>query len=186
MQILLSGGRVRGLGFVSLLAVGAIAVAVSGVAGRSAASRSKIVVHEQGYSLQNAPAGSAEGRGTFTIDLRGTPFGPGGKAQTYVVPGQLRYVKGQAQLPIQGTDHLTSKNGRIDLELKAIEISINPKITPSGGNVFGHVAEYGTWKVGAATGIYRGWKGGGNFAAVYYGYQHVQPYSVEWDGYVTT
>jgi hypothetical protein len=62
---------------------------------------------------------------------------------------------------------------------------VNQKVTPSG-DVVGSAAEYGTWKITAATGIYQGWKGRGTFAAVLYGYQNAQPYSVEWDGYVTT
>jgi hypothetical protein len=66
-----------------------------------------------------------------------------------------------------------------------MHIDVNMKATPSGGNTVGNAAEYGTWKITAATGIYQGWKGGGNFAAVSYGYQNLQPSSVEWDGYIT-
>jgi hypothetical protein len=48
----------------------------------------------------------------------------------------------------------------------------------------GPAAEYGTWKIKTATGIYHGWKGGGIWAAVVYGGK-VEPYSVEWDGSIT-
>jgi hypothetical protein len=72
----------------------------------------------------------------------------------------------------------------IDLRFTGIHIDVNQKVTPSG-DVVGSAAEYGTWKITAATGIYQGWKGRGTFAAVLYGYQNAQPYSVEWDGYVT-
>jgi hypothetical protein len=100
-------------------------------------------------------------------------------------PGKTKYVHGQAQIPFSGTNDLTSTKGNIDLGFTGIHIDVNQKVTPSGGDVVGHAAEYGTWKITAAAGIYQGWKGGGNSAAVLYGYQNAQPYSVEWDGYIT-
>ena len=179
----LPGGRSRAVRFLSLLLGSVIAVAVSGVAGGSTASRSKIVIHQQGKNIQNAPANSGV-RGKFTIDLSGVGFGPAGTTLIFANPGPTKYVNGQAQYPVAGTDHLTSKKGRIDLAFTGIRIDLNQKVNPSG-EVVGHVAEYGTWKIEAATGIYQGWKGGGNFAGVLYGYQNAQPYSFEWDGYIT-
>lgn len=124
-------------------------------------------------------------RGKFTIYLRGLPFGPAGTTLWFALPGNTRYVHGQAQIPFSGTDHLTSKKGRIDLAINGTRIDLNQKVTPSG-NVFGPMVRYGTWKVASATGIYQGWKGGGDFAELFFGYQNAQPYSVEWDGFVTT
>jgi hypothetical protein len=184
VRFFLLNSRAGMAAFASLLSVGVIAVAVSGVASGRTASPSKIVIHQHGTNIQNSPAGSAT-RGVFTIDLKGLPFGPGGKTTVYPIPSNTKYVNGQAQIPFSGTNHLTSTKGNIDLRFTGIHLDVNQKATPSG-DVVGSAAEYGTWKITAAAGIYQGWKGRGNFAAVLYGYQNAQPYSVEWDGYITT
>jgi len=170
----------------SLLCVAVVALPIPGVAARTTAprSQSKIVIHEHGTNIQDSAPGSGV-RGTFTIELEGRRFGPAGTTIYYGAPGPTKYVNGQAQVPYSGTDHLTSKEGRVDLAVRGTRIDLNPKVTPSG-NVFGPVVRYGTWKIASATGIYKGWKGGGNFAAVYFGYQNAQPFSVQWDGYITT
>ena len=93
-------------------------------------------------------------------------------------------VKGQEQIPFVATDHLTGKTGKIVLAVKGTHIDVNSKLNISG-QVVGPAAEYGTWKIRTATGIYQGWKGGGNWASVAYSYRNVQPDSVEWDGYIT-
>ena len=122
--------------------------------------------------------------GKFTIELKKDPFGLGGTTVVYPEPITTRLVNGQEQTRFAGSDRLTSKTGTMELAFKGVEINVNSKLSPSGHRI-GPAAEYGTWKIRAATGIYEGWKGGGNFAAVAYGYGNVQPYSVEWDGYIT-
>ncbi len=177
-------GSVRLVRFVLLLVLSLIAVAVGGVSSGTTTSKSQIKIHESGTDnrVQSGTQGSV--RGKFTIDLKGTPFGPGGTTVIYAVPGQTKYVNGQAQIPLAATDHLTSKTGTIELAITGTHIDLNTKLTSSGHSV-GPAAEHGTWKIRTATGIYEGWKGGGSWASVAYGYGAVQPYSVEWDGYVT-
>jgi len=70
------------------------------------------------------------------------------------------------------------------LSVKGTHIDVNSKLNTSG-QLVGPAAEHGTWKIKSATGIYQGWKGGGNWASIGSGYENVQPYSVEWDGYIT-
>jgi hypothetical protein len=177
--------RVRGVAFVLLLSVSGVAVAVSGVAPGSTASRSLIAIHEQGTNNLNGQSGNGATHGTFTIELQKAPFGPGGTTVIYAIPsGTGGAVKGQEQIPFVATDHLTGKTGKIVLAVKGTHIDVNSKLNTSG-QVVGPAAEYGTWKIRTATGIYQGWKGGGNWASVAYSYRNVQPYSVEWDGYIT-
>lgn len=176
-------GRARALALVSLLSVSAIAVVVGGVASASTASPSLIEIHEQGTDNRTRPGVTGAVRGKFTIELKKTPLGPGGTTVIYALPGISRLVKGQEQTPFTGRDRLTSKTGTIELAFKGTHIDVNSKLSSSSRRL-GPAAEYGTWKIAAATGIYEGWKGGGNFAAVAYGYKNLQPYSVEWDGYI--
>ena len=165
--------------------MGAIALMVGGAASGSTASRSQIEIHEQGTSLVNRPGAEGAVHGKFTIELKLAPFGPGGTTVIYGEPVAIRQVNGQEQTTLAATDRLTSKTGTIQIAAKGTHIDVNSKLSPSGHRI-GPAAEYGTWKIRAATGIYEGWKGGGNFASVAYGYGNLQPYSVEWDGYVVT
>ena len=168
----------------SLLAASVIALAVGGAAWGTSASRSQIAIHEQGTDHVNQQGTTGAVRGKFTIDLALTPFGPDGTTVIYAIPAATRKVNGQVQVPFVATDHLTSKTGRLTLAVKGTHFDVNNKLSPSGVFV-GPKAEYGTWRIEAATGIYQGWKGGGNWASVAYGYGNVQPYSVEWDGFIT-
>jgi hypothetical protein len=176
--------RVRGVAFVLLLSVSGVAVAVGGVAPGTTASRSLIAIHEQGTNNLNGQSGNGATHGKFTIELQKAPFGPGGTTVIYAIPSGTKYVNGQEQIPFVAIDHLTSKTGKIVLAVKGTHFDVNSKLNTSG-QVVGPAAEYGTWKIRTATGIYQGWKGGGNWASVAYSYRNVQPYSVEWDGYIT-
>jgi hypothetical protein len=176
--------RGRALAFVSVLSGGAIALALGGAASASTASRTQIEIHEQGTNLVNQPGATGSMHGKFTIELKLAPFGPGGTTVVYGEPVAIRQVNGQEQITLAASDRLTSKTGTIEIAAKGIHIDVNSKLSPSGHRI-GPAAEYGTWKIRAATGIYEGWKGGGNFASVAYGYGKAQPYSVEWDGYIT-
>jgi hypothetical protein len=94
-------------------------------------------------------------------------------------------VNGQAEIPLTGSDTLTSKSGQITLALRGTYVGVNSTLS-SSGQALGPGAEYGTWKIKSASGMYQGWKGGGNWAAVISGYSIAQPYSLEWDGYITS
>jgi hypothetical protein len=170
---------------VSLLSVSVLALALGGEARGTAASKSQIAIHEQGKNPQtNLQAKGAFPRGTFTIDLALSPFGPRGTTVITTSPGNPRQVNGQKVTQFTGTDTLKNTKGQLELAFRGIHIEVNNKLTPSGFQV-GPSVEYGTWKIRTATGIYEGWKGGGNWAAALYGYSPSQPYSVEWDGHIT-
>ena len=158
------------------------ALAVIGGAQGADASRSLIAIHEHGTNPQLNQSVAVGPRGTFTIELREAPFGPSGTSVIHPSPSNPRDVNGQEQTPFIGSDTLTSRKGRIELRFVGIHIDLNSRLARSGMRV-GPTAEYGTWKIASATGIYRGWKGGGNWTSVAYGYRRLQPYSVEWDGY---
>jgi hypothetical protein len=176
--------RGRTLAVVSLLSLAAVAASFSGVARGTAASRSLIAIHEQGTDNINAQSTTGATRGKFTIELQKTPFGPGGTTIIYAIPSSTRNVNGQEQIPFVATDHLTSKAGTIELKVTGVHVDVNSKLSPSG-HVVGPSVEQGTWRIRTATGMYQGWKGGGNFASVIDSYRTVRPYTVEWDGYIT-
>ena len=172
----------RGVRLVALLV---LALAVSGAARGTTAARSLIAIHEQGTNNLNGQSGNGATHGKFTIELQKAPFGPGGTTVIYSIPANAgRLVNGQEQIPFVATDHLTSKTGKLVLAVKGTHIDVNSKLNASG-QLVGPAAEYGTWKIQSAIGIYQGWKGGGNWASIGSGYKNVQPYSVEWDGYIT-
>jgi hypothetical protein len=175
--------RARLAAFGVLLAGMAVLV-VGGVASGNTASKALINIHESGTI--NTAKSDVQGavHGKFTIELKLSPFGPGGTTAIVSVPSSTKYVNGEMQVPFAATDDLTSKTGTLELAITGTHIDVNTKDTPSGNRV-GPFAEYGTWKIRSATGSTKGWKGGGNWASAAYGYGKIQPYSVEWDGYMT-
>lgn len=168
--------------FLKVLAVLAVlpVPAVGGVASANTASKAQINIHESG-TINTAKGPSAPGaiRGKFTIQLKLSAFGPGGTTAIVPVPATTKYVNGEEQIPFTATDNLTSKTGTLELAITGIHIDVNVN-----ANRLGPAAEYGTWKIKSATGIYAGWKGGGSWASVAYGYGKLQPYTVEWSGYI--
>lgn len=176
--------RVHVVAVVSLLA-GALGVSLDGGASGATASKSRIAIHQQGKNDQTTTqAQGAVLRGTFRIELDLTPYGRRGTTTITTSPSNVHTVNGQDQTPFIGTDRLKSAKGELQLAFRGIHIDVNSKLLPSGYRV-GPQVEYGTWTIKSATGIYKGWKGGGNWAASLYGYTPSQPYSVEWDGYIT-
>jgi len=166
--------------FLKVLAVLAV-LAVGGVASGNTASKAQVNIHESGMiNTAKPPYAQGHVRGKFAIQLKLSPFGPGGTTAIVPVPAPTKYVNGEEQIPFTATDYLTSKTGTLELGIKGIHIDVN-----LNRNDLGPAAEYGTWKIRSAKGIYEGWKGGGNWASVAYGYGKLQPYTVEWDGYVT-
>ena len=180
-----SSGRLPMVLLVSVLGGTAVVLAGSGMASGRTATKSLIEIHEQGTENQALSMSQGGVRGKFTIELRLSPFGPAGTTVIYGGPDNTRNVNGEAQIPFTATDHLTSKAGTIALAVTGTHIDLNSKLTPSGDAV-GPAVEYGTWKIDTATGIYQGWSGGGRWAAAIWGYgRRSQPYSVEWDGYIS-
>jgi hypothetical protein len=165
---------------VVLLAVPAAGSAASG----AGVSRSQIAIHERGTYVNDPRGGITFPRGTFTIALQDSGFGPGGTTRIAIDPSEVTYVQGRPQLSFSGVDTLTSKSGTLELVFDGTQIDLNGRLM-STGLLVGPAVEYGTWRVGSATGIYAGWKGGGVWADASYGYGEREPYSVEWDGYVT-
>ena len=164
----------------SVLLAGMAVLAVGGVANGSTASKAQVNIHESGKIDTAKPDVQGAIRGKFTIQFKLSPFGPGGTTVIFPAPATTKYVNGEIQVPFTATDHLTSKTGSLELAIRGTHIDVNPN-----RNRVGPAAEYGTWKIRSATGVYDGWKGGGNWASVSYGYARIQPYSVEWDGYIT-
>lgn len=152
----------------------------------SVASRMQIAIHEQGTSLTDPklPFDKRYPHGTFVLDLAGLTPSPSGTTIIIPQPGATRYVDGETQIPFAGTNKLTSKTGQLELAFKGIHIDVNSKLG-TNGQATGPGVEYGTWTVRSGTGTYKGWKGGGIWASASYGYGRIQPYSVEWNGYIT-
>jgi hypothetical protein len=147
----------------------------------AAASRLQIAIHEQGTQKMNVHDWTY---GAFTVDLALPGFASSGKTRISAGPGPTKYVDGQQQIPFGGQDTLTSSKGQLVITFSGTHFPVNNRAT-SGGIAVGPAAEYGTWTITSATGVYQGWKGGGRFASAIYGYSLNQPYSVEWDGYIT-
>ena len=177
----LSRSRIRLLMLASPFAVSVIAVAVGGGASGATASKSLVAIHVQGANPLNQYTKGIHG--SFNVELAKTPFARG-TSLIYPTPAATRIVNGQEQTSFAGEDTLTNAKGKLVLAFRGIHIDVNGKLV--SGQVVGPAAEYGTWKVRSATGIYQGWRGGGNWASVACCYQNAQPYSVEWDGYITS
>jgi len=177
-----SAWTLRALGVASFLALALVAsAAASSVASARSTSKELIAIHQRGV----IPVSSSRAvRGKYSIDLKASPFGPTGTTLIYLSPGTVAYVNGQERFPFSGTDYLTSSKGKLDISFDGVHTDVNSRLY--AGQPVGPAIEYGTWKVSSATGIYRGWKGGGNWAAALWGYGAVSQYSVEWDGYVSS
>jgi len=140
----------------------------------------QIAIHDQG----TAPKASGSPHGIYTITVALPGFAAGGKSRISFDPSVTKYVDGQAQLPLAGSDTFTSSKGKLVIAFTGTHIPLNNKLTSAGYSV-GPAAETGTWKITSATGSYAGWKGGGPWAAVIYGYTLNPSYSAEWDGFIT-
>jgi len=175
---------VGGLAAATLAAAGGSAVTAHAQPGSVMAATVQIAIHEHGTAPTSAVASNQASSGRFTIELALTPFGPGGTARNYPDPGTTRQVSGQTQNTFTGVDTLTSKGSTLQLAFSGVEVPINRKLE-HGSTVVGPAADHGAWRIKAATGIYKGWTGGGIWAAIVDGYGRLKPYSVEWDGNIT-
>jgi hypothetical protein len=81
------------------------------------------------------------------------------------------------QTPVRGSNNLKSTKGTLSLVFRGVGLEIK-NIDPAK---LEFTAYYGTWQIQGATGIYKGWKGGGRWA----GASTPSAHNIEWDGYVT-
>ena len=70
-----------------------------------------------------------------------------------------------------GVDTMDGKKGGLELTFSGHSVNAAP----------GLYIEYGTWRISSASGIYKGWKGGGNWG----GSDNEQTYHLQWKGLVT-
>jgi hypothetical protein len=160
-----------------LTASGAVVIAVvcAGVAlgASGSAQPSRIAIHEQNKEVGN------EHLGQFRLVLNDVSVDSGKTSIALIgyAAGQAKTVGGEPQQPVAGNDNLTGKKGTLSLAFRGIIILVN--LNPSTGNAFS--VAFGTWKVAAGTGIYKGWKGGGRWANS----SNPTIENIEWDGDIT-
>ena len=157
-------------------ALGVLAISVSlaafTVPGAAAISRGAptaklhVVISEQGRHDPFPPKGKFVLEGRAGRDSGTTTITPGTE------PARVR--DGQSFTRVRATDHLTGKKGELLVQLTGISVS-------AGTNLF---VEYGTWRIlpGFGTEMYKGWRGGGRWAAVTDGPR----YSLRLEGLVTS
>ena len=165
-------------GFASCLAGGLVLVSVASGsvhATQTKASSSLIAILERG-STTMAPDGTFKGR--FVLTQAGVVIKDRGTTVIRPNEGTVKIVGGQQQVPVSGVDTLTGKQGSLTLSFRGVSIIVKQidDLKSSFDN------ERGTWKIGQATGAYKGWKGGGNWALV----ATPAGNNIEWDGYVTS
>ena len=114
-------------------------------------------------------------RGRFALE--GAAAKDSGTSSVTPGEGPTRIVNGQSLQSVSGTDFLTGKRGKLVLSFSGVSAS-------AGSNVD---IVYGSWHVvpGAADGIYKTWKGGGNWADSETVINGVNHYSVRFEGLIT-
>jgi hypothetical protein len=150
--------RIALLLFLAVLVTGAIAV--SGTEATSA-GKVRVVIEEsgsvptlQGRFVLYGPASTDSG--TSTIQYR---------------VGPVRYREGQRYEIHSGVDTMRSKKGGLTLTFTGPSVNAGPSL----------YVEYGTWHISRASGIYKSWKGGGNWA----GTDNEQTRHFQWEGLIT-
>jgi len=145
--------------FVAALVAGAITVPG---ADATSAGKGRVVIEENGSvsSMQGRfvlyPPSNIPDSGTSTLFVQISPY---------------RYRGGQRYDVHHGTDTLVGKKGGLKLTFSGPSVNAGP----------GLYIEYGTWRISSATGIYKGWKGGGNWG----GTDNERTYHIEWEGLIT-
>jgi hypothetical protein len=146
-----------------LLLVAVLVSAAITVPGADATSAGKfrLVIEEtgsvaafQGKFVLYAPAGSYSGTSSLAARV-----------------GPVRYRGGQRYEIHSGVDTFLSKKGGLTLTFSGPSVNAGPSL----------YIEYGTWRISGATGIYKGWKGSGNWG----GTDDEQTYHIQWEGLVT-
>ena len=142
---------------------------VSGSSGSKgvAAVKVHVAIKER---LSSKPNSDQTHSGKFSLEIAGLVKDSGTSLVSPNV-GASQIVGGQLQYPVSGYDNLKTKKGSLSLSFVGISILVNGKF----------YNEYGSWKAGGGSGIYKGWKGGGRWADV--GTPNAD--NIEWDGFVT-
>jgi hypothetical protein len=118
---------------------------------------------------------SSTNKGTFrmVVDARTHT----GTATVRPTVDSNKVVGGQVQTQIHGDNTLKSTEGTLSLVFRGVIVGIKD-IDPTKE---GFGAGYGTWQIQRATGIYKGWKGGGRWADA----STPSTDNLEWVGFVT-
>ena len=95
----------------------------------------------------------------------------GGTSALQVQISPVRYRDGQRYEIHSGVDTMHDKKGGLKLTFSGPSVNAGPSL----------YIEYGTWRISSASGIYKGWKGGGNWG----GTDNEQTYHLQWEGLVT-
>jgi hypothetical protein len=134
--------------------------------------RSHIAIKEHG---SEKPTADFIYKGHFQLELNDVLMDSG---TTSIRPntGTAKIVGGEQQVPVIGNNNLIGKKGTLTLLFHGVSIAID---TNKSGDAY--YAEYGSWKITGATGMYAGWKGGGHWANA----GTPSANNIEWDGYVT-
>jgi hypothetical protein len=155
-------------GVVLVIVCSGIALGASGEA-----QPSRMAIHERNKEV------GMNHLGQFRLVLNDVRVDSGKTVITLIgqAAGLATTAGGEPQEPVAGNDNLTGKKGTLSLAFRGISIPVN--LDPVTGH--GFYAEFGTWKVAAGTGMYKGWKGGGRWANS--GNPSID--NIEWDGYIT-
>jgi hypothetical protein len=144
--------------FVAVLVTGAL---TAGGADGTSAGKFRVVIEESGS------VGSFQGR--FVLYAPASTDSGTSALQVQISP--VRYRGGQRYEIHSGVDTMNSKKGGLKLTFSGPSVNAGP----------GLYIEYGTWRISSASGIYKGWKGGGNWG----GTDNDQKYHLQWEGLVT-
>ena len=154
-----------GVAGVALIVVASVALGSTG--GRQAPSGSPI-------SITNRLSAST-GKGTFRMVVDASTYTGTATARSTV--DSQKVVGGQVQTRVHGSNDLKSTEGTLSLAFRGVFLPIE-NIDPTKE---GFGAGYGTWQIRRATGIYKGWKGGGRWADA----AAASTENLEWVGLVT-
>ena len=137
---------------------GALAV---GTGDGTSAGKFRVVIEDsgsvssfQGRFVLYAPAGTDSGSSALSVHI-----------------GPVRYRGGQRYEIHSGVDTVHGKKGDLKLSFSGPSVNAGPSL----------YIEYGTWRISSASGIYKGWKGGGTWG----GTDNERTYHLQWEGLVT-
>ncbi len=158
--------RLRSCLALGILAMAAIAaIAVPGATATSETKQLRVIISEKGHIEPLPPAGKFVLSGAAADDSGTSVITPG--------HGPERIRDGQSFATVSGTDSLTGKKGDLLIRFDGISVSAATH----------QDVDYGTWRIytGFGTGMYKGWKGGGRWAAIDRG----RSYVIRFEGLVT-
>jgi hypothetical protein len=144
--------------FVAVLVTGALTV---GEADGTSAGKFRVVIEESGS------VSSFQGR----FALYAPMSTDSGTSALQVQISPVRYRSGQRYEIHSGVDTMHGKKGGLKLTFSGPSVNAGPSL----------YIEYGTWRISSASGVYKGWKGGGNWG----GTDNEQTYHLQWEGLIT-